>query len=309
MQLLIFTDIDGSLLDFDSYKPGPAVRALEACRRAGVPVILCTSKPSAEVRVLRTILDLDTPYIVENGAAIFFPAGTGVAVAAQQLAELKKWDVSTIEMEDGETFTRLLSGVARAGVVEALGEIAREVGMEVRGISEMTVAEITERTGLPSDQARAATMREFSEPFIVLKGPGDAGRIERTELLELIRQAAERRGLACALGGRFFHLQGRHSKGTAVERAVACYSRAISHPSGSDAVDRKSLLRTMALGDAYNDLEMLAAVDEPVLIRRPDGTHAEGIAFPGLVRTEGVGPQGWFEAVMGAFEGEYPSGD
>ena len=48
----------------------------------------------------------------------------------------------------------------------------------------------------------------------------------------------------------------------------------------------------------WNDLEMLAAADYPVLVRRPDGSHAEGIDMPGLVRTDGIGPAGWSEAVM-----------
>ena len=47
MDLLIFTDLDGTLLDFESYEPGPATEAVEACLKYGVPVIPCTSKMSS----------------------------------------------------------------------------------------------------------------------------------------------------------------------------------------------------------------------------------------------------------------------
>jgi len=302
MRLVIFTDIDGSLLDFDSYEPGPALPALEACRRAGVPVITCTSKPSAEVIDLRTSLRLDTPYIVENGAAIYIPADTPVAAAALRIAGTEEWNVSAARSSEGESFTCLLFGSPRVRIVEALGEIAGEVGIEVRGISDMEVEEITARTGLKSDQARAAKMREYSEPFIVTGERVPARSEERAALLELIVPSAVKRGLACTLGGRFFHLQGRHSKGIAVGKVVMCYSNALSYPTGSGTQEGDLRFRTMALGDAYNDAEMLASVDIPVLIRKPDGTFADGINLPGLVRTEGIGPQGWHEAVMRALE-------
>ena len=47
--LLVFTDLDGTLLDHDSYSFEPARPALARLRSAGVPVIPTTSKTLAEV--------------------------------------------------------------------------------------------------------------------------------------------------------------------------------------------------------------------------------------------------------------------
>ncbi len=322
MQLVIFTDIDGSLLDFRTYESGPAAVALEACRRTGVPVIPCTSKSSVEVLALRRRLGLETPFIVENGAAVYFPADTPVAEAAEQLARSGKWDAGSIEMVTGglaggeeweegaqETFSRLLLGAGRARIVEALEEIAGELRLHVRGISEMTDTEIVERTGLPPAQARAARTREFSEPFVIMEDAKRYGEEDHLALLKLLQHAAEERGLTCTLGGRFFHLQGNHTKGTAVERTILCYAEAYPRSAGSCTHGETDRLRAMALGDAYNDAEMLAAVDEPVLIRRPDGTYADGIVLPRIVRTTGVGPQGWYEAVMARLDVLSSAGD
>ena len=57
-------------------------------------------------------------------------------------------------------------------------------------------------------------------------------------------------------------------------------------------------LMTVGTGDDLNDLPFLVAVDRPVLVRKMSGLHEEKIEIPGLVRTHGVGPAGWNEAVM-----------
>jgi len=70
---LIFTDLDGTLLDHDTYGWEEALPALDLCRRLGVPVILVSSKTRAEMDVLQNRLGLSAPFISENGGGIFFP--------------------------------------------------------------------------------------------------------------------------------------------------------------------------------------------------------------------------------------------
>ena len=72
-KILIFTDLDGSLLDHHSYSYSAAGPLLEDLRTADVPVIPVTSKTRAELQVLRTELQNRHPFIVENGAAVFMP--------------------------------------------------------------------------------------------------------------------------------------------------------------------------------------------------------------------------------------------
>ena len=49
--LLVFSDLDGTLLDSHSYDWQPAAPWLSRLREANVPVILCSSKTSASVAV------------------------------------------------------------------------------------------------------------------------------------------------------------------------------------------------------------------------------------------------------------------
>ena len=73
--LVVFSDLDGTLLDHDTYSFDAARPALERLRVDGVPLILCTSKTRAEIAPLRRALGNTHPFISENGGAVFIPAG------------------------------------------------------------------------------------------------------------------------------------------------------------------------------------------------------------------------------------------
>jgi len=74
---LIFTDLDGTLLDAETYSWQEAGEALDLCRRHRVPVILASSKTRAEIEILRDRMMLSDPFISENGGGIFLPRTPG----------------------------------------------------------------------------------------------------------------------------------------------------------------------------------------------------------------------------------------
>jgi mannosyl-3-phosphoglycerate phosphatase len=161
--------------------------------------------------------------------------------------------------------------------VEALAEIAAEVGVSLRGFADLTVEEVAERTGLTMEEAGLATVREYDEPFLIEGGPPSA--------VEALAEAAGRRGLRVTSGGRFHHLTGPADKGRAVRQLLALHPGPVA---------------SVALGDSANDLTMLEAVDRPVLVPRPDGKVAEVLAraLPSAERAPWPGPRGWNEAVL-----------
>ncbi len=74
-QLLVFSDIDGTLIDFATYSYAESTPAVTALLARHIPLILCSSKTRAEQESLRRDLFIPDPFIVENGSAIFIPPG------------------------------------------------------------------------------------------------------------------------------------------------------------------------------------------------------------------------------------------
>jgi len=264
--LIVFTDLDGTLLDHDTYGWEPAAEALERCRRLGVPVVMVSSKTRAEMEPIRGGLRLDWPFVSENGGGIAFPPDCPQAPPAET-------------RPDGRGGRLLHLGVPYDVVTRALREIREELDRpDLRGFSDMSVEEIARLTGLPLEDAERSARREYGEPF-VMNRPG------RTELGRLER-AARKRGLRVTAGGRFLHLFGGCDKGEAVSLLTGWFRR------------ERPGARTVGLGDSPNDLPMLRRVDEPVLVRssRPPEEMAE--AVPGIRMTDRPGPDGWNRAVL-----------
>jgi mannosyl-3-phosphoglycerate phosphatase len=87
-------------------------------------------------------------------------------------------------------------------------------------------------------------------------------------------------------GGRFYHLTGANDKGQAVLHLIELYRQKFDS------------IRTVALGDSLNDLPMLAVVDIPVLLSKPDGRYDPSVVFDGLFFAKDAGPSGWSDAVL-----------
>jgi mannosyl-3-phosphoglycerate phosphatase len=262
MTLLIFTDLDGSLLDHHGYSAAGARPALDRIKRLLIPLIFTTSKTRAEVEGLQGELGLECPFIVENGGGLFFPPAFA--------------DLPLPEADMCGRYRVLRFGVDYAMLRRFLEEHAKR--FRIRGFGDMSTAEVAERTGLPQKQAAWAKKREFTEPFVC---EGD---------LEGFREVAAGQGLALTRGGRFFHLMGaRQDKGRAVRAAIRAW-RSAGRP-----------VMAIGVGDSENDGPLLANVEIPVQIPGPDGYFARLTVEP-LVRARFPGSRGWGEAVSGLLD-------
>lgn len=267
--LLIFTDLDGTLLDARTYAWEPAAPALAALKARGIPVVFCTSKTAAEAVLWAKRLGLPGPHIVENGGGIAWPRDFPLP------------DGVFGEPEEGWTIVPL--GVRYETLRASLREIASETGCHVSGMGDWAVDEIATLTGLPTEEADLARRRRFDEPFRIVGGDGEA-------CVDAVRRSAEKRGLSVVHGGRFLHLFGHGGKGAAVRRLLDLFPC----PSGR--------WLTVGLGDAESDLPTLEAVHLPILMPRPDGTYDPAVSVPGLRQARKTGPGGWAEEIMAVLE-------
>jgi len=274
-QLLIFSDLDGTLLDHETYQWEEAGEALDLCRAYRIPVIPVSSKTRAEIEVIQNRLRLGGPFVSENGGGIFFP--------------LERFsDPPGTDFAISDKYWKLSLGTPYAELVDALKDLKRILGWTIRGFSDMTINEIMGLTGLNHQEARLASLREFDEPFIVPEGDLDPRLLEK-EILK--------KGLRLSLGGRFHHLHGKNDKGEAVDKISSWYRK-----TNPDII-------TVALGDSPNDFSMLKRVEHPILIHsaRTGPSSIDGI--PNLRRTQKTGPSGWNEAVLDILKGNIRGGN
>ncbi len=258
--IVIFTDLDGTLLSEETYEPGPARPVLARCRRNGVPVVFCSSKTAAEIIALRETLGNTDPFICENGGAIYLPAGrfTGAGIPLK-----REGDYEVIPI-----------GTPISPLRKALHNAAMKTGAVVKGMGEMSLKEVGELTGLNEAEANLAMKRRYDEPFLLVSGDPDA--LERE-----IRAA----GYTMTRGGRFFHILGGSDKGKAVRILSELYRK------------QAERLLTAGLGDAENDLPMFQAVEYAFLVQKPGGHWVSLPRLANLTKIRGVGPEGWAKAV------------
>ncbi|MBN2107541.1 MAG: HAD-IIB family hydrolase [Deltaproteobacteria bacterium] len=265
-QLVVFTDLDGTLLDHDTYSFDAARPALAELHRRRIPLIVCTSKTAAEILELRAAIGNRDPFISENGGGVFIPyrffsfsVNAGRTAAGCHVLEL---------------------GTCYSTLHEALGAIMRATGLALRGFSMMEAEEVAALCNFSSWQAALAKQRDYDEPFVLAR-PEDA----TPAAAALLAAAAARLGLRVTRGGRFFHLTGDNDKGRAVRMLKELFVR------------QYGTVYTLALGDSANDGPMLREADVAVLMQKKDGSYDAAIKNP-VVRFGAPGPAGWNEAVM-----------
>lgn len=265
-QPIIFTDLDGTLLDHKTYSFKAALPALELVKEKRIPLVFCSSKTRAEIGYWRERLGNLHPFISENGGGVFMPPS---CFPTDDLNAV--WPKA--EMIGG--YFVLVLGTPYAVLREVLEDVRRN-GFKVKGFGDMSIGEVAEITGLDRNEAELAKRREFDEPFIF---KGDQGKL--SALLGSIRE----RGLRCGQA-RFYHLMGENDKGKAVDILKRLYERKLGD------------IITIALGDSPVDFPMLYRVDYPILVRNHRGEHDRRIALPNLMRAGGIGPEGWNNAVL-----------
>jgi len=271
MKIVVFSDLDATLLDGETYSWKAAERAIEALRKREAALVMVTSKTLSEVGWLHEELGFDDPFVFENGGGIAFRK-------EMPLSEyLLSWEPKIDEFQR-EGFTVLALGARYEALVKSLGEISSEVGTPLLGFSAMSDEEVAKATGLPAEEAAKARRRLFDEPFVMPEAT--------TSLEARIQAAATRRGLAVVKGGRFGHLIGHAGK----EKAVSILIEAFRKGHGE--------LVTIGLGDSPNDFPFLQLVDTPVALGK--GLKTESVLFLSepVYRFDTPGPKGWNQAVL-----------
>ncbi len=264
-RIAILTDLDGTLLDHETYSFEPARHALDEARLRGWPVIFCSSKTRAEIEAIRTLAEVRDPFISENGGAVFIPP------------HWLPYAPPAAKERDGYWVVEM--GWPHDLIIRRMRSVREEAGLPIRGFSDMTLEEIAEKCGLELEAAKRAASREYDEPFEILSSDG---QLERFVVRKL-----EQAGLFVSAGGRFYHLTGPSNKGRAAVILIGMLERQYPH------------FHSLALGDAANDLPLLLAAELCAIVKRggEDQTAAFRNTLPHALFPSRPGPWGWSEVV------------
>ncbi|MEA2054507.1 MAG: mannosyl-3-phosphoglycerate phosphatase [Candidatus Thermoplasmatota archaeon] len=257
MQPIIFTDLDGTLLDKETYSYEKVLDTISTLKKHKIPIIFCSHKTHAEQEVYRRKLAINDPFIVENGGAIFVPCNYFT------------FNFEYHKIVDDNFVIEL--GTSYKYIRAKLKKIEREIGIPIKGFGDMSIEEVARDSGLTFELAIYAKKREYDET-LKLDGP--------QETIDRILKKIEECDLNWTHGGRYYSVMGENDKGRAVEILSELFKQ------------KYGIIKTIGIGDSLSDLSMLEIADEPYLVQKP-GNVWENIELQNLTRVEGVGPEGW----------------
>ncbi len=261
-KVVLFTDLDGTLLDFHTYSYKEATEGINLMKSKGVPLVFCSAKTRAEQELYQDKLGLRDPFIVENGGAVFLRKDY-FSLPYPFHRSLDRYNV----IELGLPYERIL---------KILAEVREETQIKFKGYRDMNEEEVAAITGLSSKEAKMAKMREYVETVKFESSEAD--------LRDFCRKL-RMRGLQVTFGGRFLSVMGSNNKGRAAVILKELYRREFG-PTFS-----------IGIGDSRNDLPLLSSVDLPILVQKPGGRW-EDIDLPHVIKADGIGPAGWNRIII-----------
>jgi mannosyl-3-phosphoglycerate phosphatase len=263
-KLVIFTDLDGTLLDPNTSSFESAQPALRLIRQRGIPLVLSSSKTRAEIEIYQKRLENDHPFISENGGAIFIPK--------DYFSFQYPYD------RESDRFFVLELGTFYLRIIEVLESVKRETRIPIKGFSDLTEKEISSLYGLSLEEATLAKRREYDEPFLIEGGEKE---------VDIVKRKIEERGMNYVWGGKFHHILGKNDKGRAVEILKELYENQFFS------------IYTIGIGDSLNDIPMLRVVDHPILLEGGDGVSFEPLSsIHNLTIMHGTGPETWGKVIL-----------
>ena len=257
-QTIIFSDLDGTLLDHNSYEIDPAKATLSKLVERNIPIIFATSKTRAELNNLKSYFGFFHGAIIENGAAL--------EIGEHSLLNHLRSNSPIVLSKNIKTISK---------VIDTMPLTLRG---SIRTIFDYSLNDICALTNLSQENMKLALTREYSLPFVYLGN-------DLPEIVTYVREM----GLDITKGGRFYHLIERSvKKSLAISWLIDNLKRQCSNKQ----------FTTIAIGDGENDLCMFEVVDKSILIpNKATQIDKKKLAGLNYIQAKDEGPKGWASAV------------
>ena len=255
-KVLIFTDLDGSLLHRDTFKFDEIKDYLKQLISKGIFIIPNTSKTEKEILEFNNELGSSLPYISENGSAI-----------------------NGLDLLNSNLPKELILSREKDSLIKIFRELVPvNLQNKCKWLSEMDKKKQSLIFGLENDKLKMALDRKYTIPFLF-----EGNKSERNELSKIVKN----KGLALQEGGRVINLTDKVNKAKALQVFVRFFKK------------NNKNVKTIAVGDNYNDLDMLKTSEFPCLVFNDKFTLDE-IPIKNLITTNKPSPEGWADVIKKA---------
>ncbi len=254
--LIIFTDLDGSLLHRDDFKFDEIKEYIKSLLDEGIIIIPNTSKTEKEVEEFIKELGSDLPFISENGSSIH-----------------------GLNLINSNFPNKIILSRGKQKLIEIFNsKVSDDLKAKCKFISNMNSKEQTNIFGLQDDNLKNALDRKYTIPFKF-----EGNKIEKNKLLKILRSSS----LTMQEGGRVLNLGDNTDKVKSMNQVIKIYKK----------VERK--IKVIAVGDNFNDLDMLRNCDIPCLVFN-DQFRQDQINIDNLVVSNKPSPEGWADVIKTA---------
>ena len=252
-KVLLFTDLDGSLLHRDTFKFDKIKDYLKQLISKGIFIIPNSSKTEKEILEFINDLGLSLPFISENGAAI-----------------------NGLDLLNANFPKKLILSKEKANLLNIFkNTVPRNLQKKCKWLSDMDKKKQSLIFGLRDKKLSMALDRQYTIPFLF-----DGTKNEKNELTKIIKN----QDLYLQEGGRVINLTDKIDKANALRVFVRFFKK--------DNIN----VKTIAVGDNYNDLNMLKTSDFPCLVFN-DRFTLDKIPIDNLITSNKPSPEGWVDVI------------
>ena len=254
--LVIFTDLDGTLLHRDNFKFDEIKNFIKDLITKEIIIIPNTSKTDKEIKEFFNELGSELPFISENGASIH-----GLNLIN------KNFPNKMILSRDKKELIKIF-----------YSKVPDKLKNKCNFIFNMNEERQIDILGLKDNYLKNALDRKYTIPFLF-----DGNKIEKNELSKILKLNS----LTMQEGGRVLNLGDNTNKVKSMNQVLKIYKK----------VEKK--IKVIAVGDNFNDLEMLENSDIPCLVFN-DQFKQDQINIDNLIISNKPSPEGWADVIKTA---------
>ena len=263
MTLLIFTDIDGTFINNDTFDEGLNTKTISELAKAQHSVVFNTSKTFEEVDYFQKKIKTSLSFICETGGGIY--------IANDNLKTTESSRAAYQILYESRKITEYKNQIQ--------SEIYKNFRDDLTFFDDLSVEEQSSLSGLSGHDLALASRRDFS---ILIKWKSTKSKYEEFKLF------LKNFKLNLITGGRFSHICSEHDKGKATKLFI----------DQSKKFSKKSNIVTVAIGDSKNDFEMLNVVDFPCIVKSPNNhSLKDSLDSKNITFSDHQAPTGWIECI------------